>query len=248
MLGSMNTRVSRSAFSPLARIALALAAILPLGLPATAEPRNLEFAGIVWGLRQTAGPAAPGPNIFSNAEDQAWLDEAGRLHLSLRKRGDIWTATELMAKKNSGYGAYRFKASNTLRDLDPNIVFGFFTWDTSPELFNRELDIEISRWGAGESLPGWFTVQPYDKPGNQSSFDLPPAQEYAFEMRWEPTTVSFAFFADGSLGKEWRFEGPVPDPGRARLRINLWLFRGKAPAGPGPYEVVLSDLRFEPLQ
>lgn len=212
-----------------------------------ANPRDIDFAGITWGLRQNSSPANPGPTAFSNAENQVWVDEGGKLHITLQKRSGVWTGAELMAKQDARYGTYRFDVGGSLHDLDPNIVFGFFTWDSkASEKFNREIDIEIARWNVPQGKPGWFTVQPYDKAGNQHSFDLPPASLYSFEMRWEPGAVSFACHGDGKTLASWRFEGAVPDPGRARLRINLWLFKGRAPAGPGPYEIVLSNLRYEP--
>jgi len=212
-----------------------------------ASPRDIEFAGITWGLRQNSVPAAPGPTAFSNAEDQVWVDERGKLHITLRKRGLIWTGAELMAKKDAGYGTYRFDVDGSLYGLDPNIVFGFFTWDSkAADKFNREIDIEIASWAQPGGKPGWFTIQPYEKAGNQHSFDLPPASLYSFEMRWEPGAVSFTCDAEGNNLASWCFEGEVPDPGRARLRINLWLFKGKAPADPGPYEIVVSNFRYEP--
>ncbi|HWP68149.1 MAG TPA: glycoside hydrolase family 16 protein [Rectinemataceae bacterium] len=214
-----------------------------------ASPRDIEFAGITWGLRQSSSPANPGPTAFSNAENQVWVDEAGKLHITLQKRDEVWTGAELMAKKDAEYGTYRFDVDSSLHDLDPNIVFGFFTWDgKAAKKFNREIDIEIASWNVPQGKSGWFTVQPYDKAGNQYSFDLPPASLYSFEMRWEPGAVAFACHADGESLASWRFEGEVPDPGRARLRINLWLFKGMAPAGSGPYEIVVSNLRYEPRQ
>lgn len=229
---------------------IALLAATAIALhPACAEgPRNIEFAGILWGLRQTSGPVDPGPNTFSNAEDQVWVDDGGRLHVRLQKRDGIWTASELMAKKDAGYGTYRFDVEGSIRDLDSNIVFGFFSWDQNFPPYFREIDIELSRWGNPSTLPGWFTVQPYDKSGNQHSFDLPKAAVYSFELRWEPGLVSFSCEADGNVVSTWRYAGEVPEPGRARLRINLWLFKGKTPDKPGPWEVVLSNMKISPLQ
>ncbi|MGB9687035.1 MAG: glycoside hydrolase family 16 protein [Rectinema subterraneum] len=217
-------------------------------LPAIAEPRDIFFGGMIWGVRQTAGPVDPGPNIFSNLQDQVWVDEQGAVHLTVQKRGTLWTASEIMAKKDTGYGTYRFTVSSSLADLDPSIVFGFFTWDKAPESFNREIDIEISRWGTPDGLDGWFTVQPYDKAGNQHSFYLPNAQSYTFELRWALGEVQFELVTE-KKNEEWTYREPgVPAPGRARLRINLWLFRGKAPAQDWKhYKVVIRDFSFLPL-
>lgn len=217
-------------------------------LPAMAEPRDITFGGIVWGVKQTAGPVDPGPNTFSNLQDQVWVDEQGAVHLTVQKRGSVWTASEIMAKKDAGYGTYRFTVAFSLADLDPSIVFGFFTWDKAPEAFNREIDIEISRWGNPDGPDGWFTVQPYDKAGNQHSFYLPLAVSYTFELRWTPGEVRYELITDKN-NELWTYRGPgVPAPGRARLRINLWLFRGKEPAqGWKHYEVVIKDFSFQPL-
>ncbi|OGV57166.1 MAG: hypothetical protein A2X49_11910 [Lentisphaerae bacterium GWF2_52_8] len=229
-------------------IALLGLASLALNSAFAADPANIEYAGILWGLRQTAGPVDPGPNTFSNAIDQVWIDDLGRLHLTITQRGGVWTASELMAKKDAGYGTYQFDIDGSVRNLDPNIVFGFFTWDRAPELYNREVDIELSRWGMANGLPGWFTVQPYDKAGNQYSFDLPAASFYRFSMRWEAKSISFTCEADGKPVASWNYMGAVPDPGRARLRINLWLFRGKAPSTQGPHVVILSNFSYAPMK
>ena len=229
-------------------LAWALAILgLAAGPAATmAGAADLQFAGMAWGLRKTAGPTDPGPNTFESAPDHIWVDAEGALHLTFRKKGDVWYATEAMAKKDTGYGAYRFELSGSAGALDPNIVFGFFTWDRNAPPYNRELDIEISKWGDAAKQALWFTVQPYDVPGRQAAFALPPAKRYAFEMRWEPGSVSYEAWADGASLASWRFSGDVPEPGRARLRLNMWLFRGQAPMGPGPYEVVVSNFSFKP--
>jgi len=233
--------------SRLLRLAAALLTALAAAAPASAAgPRILEFGGLSWTVRRTAGPSAPGPNVFRDSEDQVRIDEEGRLVLSVLRRGEFWTASEIIARSATGYGTYRFEVEGSARSLDPGIVFGFFTWDPNPGLHNRELDIELSRWGDPEGPEGWFTVQPYDRPGNQDSFRLPPASVYRFEMRWEPGSVSFTSRADGREVRAWTFRGEVPDPGKARVRFNLWLFRGAPPAGPGPYEVVVSDFEFTP--
>lgn len=213
-------------------------------------PRDITFGGIPWGLRQTSGPIEPGPTTFSNRPDQVWVDGAGRAHLTIQLHDGVWTGSEMMAKRDAGYGTYRLTVSGALKQLDPNIVFGFFTWDKAPEAFNREIDIEISRWSDAAGSDTWFTVQPYDLAGNQHAFELPKADTYTFELRWQRAAVEFALFLGPSEipAERWIFRGKVPDPGRARLRINMWLFRGRAPAGPGPYEIVVSDFSYEAAQ
>lgn len=237
----------RGGFFAIQSLAILAGLIWPAMLYAQ-SPRDITFGGIPWGLRQTAGPVDPGPNTFSNSSEQVWVDAQGRAHLTMQQRNGIWTASEMMAKRDAGYGTYRFTLSGALKKLDPNIVFGFFTWDKAPEAFNREIDIEISRWGEVAGPDAWFTVQPYDVEGNQHSFELPEANAYTFELRWQRDAVEFALFRDAEAKPfaRWVYTGTIPDPGRARLRINMWLFRGRAPAGPGPYEVIVSDFSYEP--
>ena len=204
--------------------------------------------GLVWDVMQSSEPVNPGPNRFCNAEDQVWIDKIGRLHITITKRDGLWTSSELLAKKNTGYGIYRFDIDGSVRNIDPNIVFGFFTWDQNAASYNREIDVEFSRWGIPAGPMGWFTVQPYDKTGNQHSFELPPAKLYSLEMRWEPGIVTFSVQADGVALNAWRYNSGVPSPGHARLHINFWLFRGKNPTEPGPYEAIISNMSFKPLR
>jgi len=230
-----------------ATIALIFLIILGVPMLVGAQPRDIVFAGMTWGLRNTAGPSEPGPNVFSNRSDQVWVDEIGRLHLTVQQRGDIWTASEVMAKRDTGYGTYRCSVSGALKDLDPSIVFGFFTWDNkASEAFNREIDFEIARWGVKENPDGWFTVQPYIVQGNQYSFVLPNANSYTFEIIWLKDSVEFKLFLGDQVAERWMYTGNVPAPGRARLRINLWLHQGRAPRDSSFYEVIVSDLSYMP--
>ena len=66
------------------------------------EPRNIEYAGILWGLRQTAGPVDPGPTTFSNAADQVWIDDLGRQQAFLRfaSRVYLWIHDALGGKSD----------------------------------------------------------------------------------------------------------------------------------------------------
>lgn len=218
--------------------------LLLVSLP-KAQARDIDFGGVRWGLRQTSGPVEPGPNTFGNQEDQVWVDELGHAHLTLQKRGDTWVASEMMAKEDMGYGTYCFTVSGDIGALDPNIVFGFFTWDKSSEDFNREIDIEISRWGAPAGPDTWFTVQPYDLSGNQHSFFLPKNTSYTFELLWRKDEIVYRLTSGGVIVEQWRYTGSIPDPGRARLRINLWLFQGRKPEGAAiSYEVVVSDFSY----
>lgn len=231
---------------PLLRAILILALSLS-SLPSHAEETSrLRFGSFVWDFKKSTEPMNPGPNLWGDGADQAWVDQGGKLHLSIVRREEGWSSVELVGGKRLGYGTYSVDVEGSIRELDANAVFGFFSWDQLSGRYNRELDIEVSRWANPESLPGWFTVQPYETPGNQHGFDLPPAAVYTFWMGWSEKAIVFSCFADGVPLTTWTWSGKVPTPGAARLHINLWLFQGREPAGTGTREVVLSNLRFAP--
>jgi hypothetical protein len=232
--------------SPFLRAALILALSLS-SLPPRAEgTRSLRFGGFVWDFKKSLEPMNPGPNLWGDGADQAWVDQDGRLHLSIVKREEAWSSVELIESKRLGYGTFSVDVDSSIRNLDPNAIFGFFTWDQISGRYSRELDIEVSRWGNPESLPGWFTVQPYEIRENQHGFDLPPAKSYTFWMGWSKEAIVFSCFADGVPVTTWTWSGKVPTPGAARLHLNLWLFQGREPAGFGATEVILSNLRYTP--
>lgn len=231
-------------FSPAHRAAslvFALLALLPPAAAFAAGPRDVVFGGVTWGLRQTSGPMAPGPTTFSNSEDHVWIDARGFLHMTVKKRDGVWTGSELMSKSDAKYGSYEFEIE-ALKAFDPNLVFGFFSWDRNPGANNREIDIELSQWGKPDSPLGWFTVQPYDTKGNQHSFALLQSSSHRFRLTWQPGIAAFEYLADGRIAATWTFRGEVPDLGRARFRINFWMFQGRAPMGEGPYEIVLKSV------
>jgi hypothetical protein len=66
---------------------------------------------------------------------------------------------------------------------------------------------------------------------------------------WRPGHARLRVTApDGAVLGDRAFTRGVPTPGGdARLRLNLWLFRGKAPLNGRPVEVVLRDFSFVPL-
>lgn len=259
--------------------AAALAALAALSsAPAAAQPRVFPFGGLTWVARRSAEPQAPGPNRFSDDPAIVGLDAEGRLRLSMRKEGGTWLATELAAREGTGYGRYAIEIEGSIRGLDPGLVFGFFTWDRRPEAHNRELDVEVSRWGDPGGPELWFSVQPYEAPGAQASGRLPPAAAYRFELLWLPGRAEFRAWALGEgpapeapgrpaealprgVGEAGhpadpppflefvRTEG-VPDPGKVRLHLNLWAFRGGPPLLPfgteGAHEVLVRALSYEP--
>lgn len=225
-----------------------LSLALLAALPALAQyPRVISFSGYDWAVKTSAGRVGPGPNYFSDSTNNVWVDANGYLHLKITKSGNKWYAAEVINKQSLGRGTYRFHLASLVDNLDPNAVLGLFTWNDAPDYNHREIDIEFSRWGnARDRTNAQFVVQPYDVPGNLVRFTQPPntpASVHSFQ--WNPASIYHRSEAGNTLIAEHTFTAYIPQPGGENARINLWLFRGRAPKST--VEVVISRFEFIPL-
>src|SRR5437773_1501268 len=83
-----------------------------------------------------------------------------RLHLKITHSGGTWQCAEINSERTLGYGKYIFQLDSP-PDFDPNVVLGLFTWSDNNAFNNREIDIEIARWGDASDLTNaQFVVQP----------------------------------------------------------------------------------------
>jgi len=196
-------------------------------------PYTLQFAGYNWIQRSSPYPGGSSSNCFT--PDHATVDGQGQLHLSLTSNGcggEVWQARSL------GYGEYRIHTVGRVDALDPQAVLGMFTWDPDAQPSEREMDVEMSRWGvAGDPLNAQFVVQPFNQSGNRDRFPMTLTDadnELTFLMRWEPGMVTFSAYHGHHFGDpppsdlihEKVFTSGVPEPGRERFRFNLWRFCG----------------------
>lgn len=154
-----------------------------------------------------------------------------------------------------GYGTYRFYLSSPVDALDRNAVLGLFTWHDDPEFDHREVDVEFARWGgAADPTNAQYAVQPWDDPGHRLRFTQPggnPASVHSF--RWSAAAVAFESAAGlvppaapSDVIARWTYAGPVPQPGGENPRMNLWLFRGRAPSNGREVEAVVERVEFVP--
>lgn len=191
----------------------------------------VRFAGRTWGVKESATPVGPGPNLFSAANVE--VDGRG-LHLRIARTGAGWTCAEVVAQGSFGYGTYAWTVASDVMRLDPHAVLGMFTWSDEVDHANREIDIEFGRLG-GPSLSstGRFTVQA-PEPLSSPAFALPSAPRSRHTLTWLPGRVTAASATPGSAPVSWSVtDAVVPRPGGGVApRINLWLFRGVAPASP----------------
>jgi hypothetical protein len=213
--------------------------------------RSVSFSGYEWLVKGSDGPVGPGPNWFADDEQTVWLDGAGHLHLRSWGEGCAWRCAEVVSRDSFGYGEYVFHLAGGADEINENAVLGLFTWDTAPGFNNREIDIEVSRWGDPQNSNGQYVVQPYDSPGKLHRFPLALGglgSSHRFE--WRPGAIAFSSRSEsGSMLARWRYEGPdVPPQGQENVRLNLWLFRGTPPSDGREVEVVVTGFEFRPLE
>lgn len=224
---------------------------------ARADLRWVRFSGYDWWVKSSAGLAGPGPNYFSDSTNNVWVDAQGQLHLKITYRSGQWQCAEVVSNRSFGYGSYRFALASSVGYLDANAVLGLFTWSDNAADAHREIDVECSRWGnASDSNNAQFVVQPYDATGHLVRFAVPPSQTNATHcFTWETNRLTFqsqrGSYAPnpdpGAVLRSWTYTLGAPPSGDENVRLNLWLFRGAAPAGNQEVEVILPSFQFVPL-
>lgn len=220
---------------------------------------HISFSGYDWRVKTSSELVGPGPNFFSGGSRQVWVDEGGKLHLAILKSGGNWSCSEVICRESLGYGSYIFHLGAGVDTLDRNVVLGLFTWDEqAPEKHYREADIEFSRWGKSWKKNVLFSVQPSGIWGNSKGFRVNLNNGAAvFVLHWRPGELEFrgeAAPAGDEAGKSgipaiWSYKGAnVPEKGVETIRLNLWLFRGKAPANGREAHVVIERFEFIPAR
>jgi hypothetical protein len=212
--------------------------------------RTIWFAGVEWNVKN-GGPMGPGPNYWSDSESSVWLDEQNRLHMTIRKSGNTWYCSEIYTIQFTTYGEHRFLVEGYIDRMDKNIVLGLFTYAND----NAEIDIEYSKWGdASNSNVGSFTIQPYDRPGNNHPFASPLSSPHStHHFDWQPSSITFASMYGHHYGEppapadyieQWTYTGADNPAASENLRthINFWLMSGRAPTDLSILEVIITDV------
>ena len=217
----------------------------------------LQFAGMSWWVKSNTVPLGPGMTNFSSVVNNPFVDGLGRLHLELIQVGEKWYGAEVVSNAVLGSGRFSFQLDTDETGLDPNVVLGLFTWSNDTAFANREIDVELSRFGnPNDTNNAQFVVQPFETPGNLLRFLVPSGTvPSSYSFLWYPRSVSFEA-AQGSgadpanpqsVIKQWTNSQDVPQPGNQNVRMNLWLYNATAPANGQPVEVIIHSFQFNPL-
>lgn len=209
--------------------------------------RVIQFAGYEWDVRANeANKQGPGPNYFSDKEENVWVDGAGKLHLKITQVNGVWHCAEVTLKKVYGHGRYIFQVDSPLETLDKNAIGALFLYKDD----NHEIDIEFSKWGVANNDNAQFVIQPGDKSGNKQRFQYTDKESSSVHtIDWRQESVHFGSYSGiiadtGKVGNKvatWTYKGvDNPSDQDARLKINLWLFKGMAPSNQQAQELVIS--------
>jgi len=215
--------------------------------------RTISFGGEQWWVKDSAPYATgPGPCVFSPAETNVFVDNSGRLNLSIVQQATGWTCTEVVLDRSRGHGTYTFQVVSPLNALDHQEVFSGFLFES----LTREIDIECSPVLTGREDGCQYVVQPFDTPGNRLIFSIPSGSS-THRILWSADHIEFLSWKGlqpfppdpADIIQDWEYTGPdIPPPGRERMRFNFWLFNGQPPVGGQGATVVIDGFQFSPPQ
>ncbi len=208
--------------------------------------RIIKFSGYDWVVRTSEdNKQGPGPNYFSNSEENVWIDDEGRLHLKIVKKEGRWNCAGVSMRRSLGFNKYVFYVGSRVDSLDQNVVAGLFTYMNDEE----EIDIEFSKWSKADNEDSQFAVQPSHNPGNKTRFNLDLDSEFSTHFfDWKKTQIEFASYRGQTLKpdakdiiSEWTYSGKdIPPDSDEQLKINLWLFRGRPPTDGKEAEMIVN--------
>ena len=211
--------------------------------------RIISFAGYDWVVEDSdESTVGPGPNYFSSSEDNVWVDNQGRLHLKIVQRDGKWYCSKVALWNAYGYHKYVFYLDSRVDQLDKNVVAGLFAYLSD----EQEIDIEVSKWGKANNDNCQFAVQPSTNAGNKVRFNLPLKDDYSTHFfNWQKDSIEFGSYLGKSLTppeedvvKTWTYTGKdIPTSPDLRIKINLWLFKGKFPSDNQDNELIIKDFK-----
>ena len=212
--------------------------------------RIIHFSGYDWEVGSGEFKQGPGPNYFSDSEENVWLDRKGRLHLRITHRDGSWYCAKVTLTQSLGYGTYVFHLSDRVDQFDKNVVGGLFTYEND----SAEVDIEFSKWNRPENENSQFVIQPGYVSENKFRYTLNQTdKESTHWFNWQEDSIVFASYygnvpvnnSDKSLVQRWVYSGDDnPAEGDERAKMNLWLFRGNPPTEIPDNEMIVSKFEF----
>jgi len=214
--------------------------------------RIIHFSGYDWEVGSGERKQGPGPNYFSDSEDNVWLDRKGRLHLRITHRDGRWYCAKVTLTRSYGYGTYVFHLASRVDQFDKNVVGGLFIYEND----SAEIDIEFSKWNKPDNNNSQFVIQPGFVAENKLRYSLNGTnKETTHWFNWQKDSIEFASYkgnvsvsnSDKDLIQRWVYSGDNnPVDGDERVKMNLWLFRGNPPTEIMNNEMVIASFEILP--
>jgi hypothetical protein len=223
------------------------------GAGQVARAATVQFSGYTWNVKNSAGEQwGPGPNYWSGSN--VWVDANGRLHLRItRNANGTWNCAEVSSTRTFGNGTYQWKIEGPVNALDRNVVLGLFNYSGNDGF--DEMDVEFARWGVANNKILNYTVYPATtgKPTFHNERDFAMSGTYTTH-RFKRTNNSVVFKSlgghqdnDTNLFATSTCSPPYSVSTLAMpVYMNLWLFRGMAPANGSSVEIIIHEFKFTP--
>ena len=224
--------------------------------------KTLSFAGYTWTEKHRDFPSDPGQNFWSDATGNVWVDSAG-LHLTYKKVGDVWYASEVTIDKSLGRGTYKMQVHGRLDNLDPHLIAApMFTYEMDNLIAgHRELDFEFAKWLIATDQAQFVSQPIHDYPWGSdphgvrySLVQTDEACDLTLILVWGEGWVEFKTYYGkwidsdppaSSLVRSWVYDGSdVPTPGQEKVHCNFWAVDSNGPADGKDREFVITDFKF----
>lgn len=220
---------------------------------ASATTNTIDFSGYSWIVKVGTG-MGPGPNSWS--DKNVWVDSKGYMHLKLSYDAATakWICAGVTSVKSFGHGTYQWKVQGPVSSLDKNVVVGLFHY-AGPDGFN-EMDVEFAKWNVDTNPNVNYSVYP-------ATNSKIAAQHYTAKWTqtdgtasthrytWTAGSVTFksmnGFYEDDTnLFASNVFTPPTTSIPTIDMpiKMNLWCFRGLAPANGQSVEVIIREFKF----
>jgi hypothetical protein len=236
---------------------------------------SIRWSGYEWYLRdqQDSGPGRllplylkiktyfslsfiKGPNNWNSSN--IWVDANKNLHLKLSySPTNGWTSAELYTKRKFHFGTFRWFVEGAVDQLDPNVVFGLFTYGGVDG--TNEIDIEFSTWGQTDPTASnlFYTVYPNASGVAQVSGGTRISLQGTYttnQFTWVPCYVAAqiqgGFISTSetqnlifSYTTPTNFSSAIPRM-PAPIHMNLWSFQGQPPINGQEVEIIIHSFNY----
>ena len=220
------------------------------GAVSLAPTKPLHFSGYDWKVRTISSDRGGQNNLYD--ADNAWTDAKGAMHLRIKKKGDKWSCTEVIAARSLGYGTY-LAVVRDVSQLEPATILSFTTFDDwGGEQHYREMDTEFGRWGdASRSSNAQFGIQPFYVPANLDQF-VAPSGPLTTSMQWESGRVSFEMVRgtmirpDSRVVEKHVFTSGTPTAGQETFQFLFYVVPSERAPQTKDAEVVIEKFEYLP--